>query len=85
VERFESAVSLQEILYLVFVVLFGEAADEELSRPIINLRRNDPKCDCVNNGHGTARLDLGILLELRWASDAQVHILKADAIQLDSS
>ena len=83
VETFQASVPLQQVLDLVFRVLFGQAADEELAGAVVDLRGDDAHRHGVDDGNGSARLDLFVLVELGRASDPQHHVIVADTVKLD--
>ena len=82
-ETFESSISLEQVLNLILSVLFGQATNKELSRPVIDLCRYNPHGNCVNHRHWPPGLDLWILVELRWPSNAQYHVVITNSIQLN--
>jgi len=74
---------LEEVLDLVFCVLLGQSADEQLARAIIDLGGDDAHRHGVNDRNRPAWLNFRVLVKFRRAPDTQDHIVVADTIKLD--
>ena len=84
-ETLQAAISLEQVLDLVFGVFLGQTTDEELAWSIIDLSRDDTHGYSVECWNWSTWLDFWVLIKFRRAPNSQVDVLVSDSVELDRS